>query len=114
MNCEDNYFPKGKINLLKGLFHSVYLVLPKKLFSIADLFAVQLTVRGLYVTKIINADCCDMARGWFKLFCLASLHSHVLCAYCKFESRQANSITLFWQCLIKNYNVHLIMPIDTC
>ena len=39
--CEDDYFPKGKFELFNSLFHSVYLVFPKSLFSIADLFAVR-------------------------------------------------------------------------
>ena len=39
--CEDDYFPKRKFELFNSLFHSVYLVFPKSLFSIA--------VRYLYV-----------------------------------------------------------------
>ena len=39
--CKDDFFPKGKFNLFNGLFHSVYLVFPKSLFSIANLFAVR-------------------------------------------------------------------------
>ena len=35
------FFPKGKFKLFNGLFHSVYLVFPKSLFSIANLFAVR-------------------------------------------------------------------------
>ena len=54
---------------------------------------------------------CDMACGWLKLFCLVCLHSYVLCAYCNFDSKQANLITLYWQRPIKNYNFHLITPI---
>ena len=40
--CEDDCFPKGKFKLFKSLFHSVYFVFPKSLFSIADLFPVRL------------------------------------------------------------------------
>ena len=49
MCCEDDYFPKGKFRLYNSLFHSVYLVFPKSLFSIADLFA---NICGSYITKI--------------------------------------------------------------
>ena len=38
--------------------------------------------------------CCDTARGRHSRR-LACLRSHVLRAYCNFESKQANSITLF-------------------
>ena len=38
---KDDYIPKGKFKLFNGLFHSGYLVFPKCLFSIADLFAVR-------------------------------------------------------------------------
>ena len=38
--------------------------------------------------------CCDTPRGRHSRR-LACLRSHVLCAYCNFESKQANSITLF-------------------
>ena len=40
--CEDDWFPKRKFKLFNSLFHSVYLVFPKSLFSIADLFPVRL------------------------------------------------------------------------
>ena len=73
----------------------VYLVFPKSLFSIADLFAVR------YLWVVCNEDkCCvvthravDICVAW--LVYLAFLRSHVLRAYCNFESKQANSITLF-------------------
>ena len=95
MCCEDDYFPKGKFKSFNSLFHSVYLVFPKSLFSIADLFAVR------YLWVVCNEDkCCvvtqraaDIRVSW--LVCLACLRSHVLRAYCNFESKQANSITLF-------------------
>ena len=47
---DDDYFSKGKFKLFNSLFHSVYLVFPISLFSVADLFA----VRHLwsYVTKM--------------------------------------------------------------
>ena len=50
MCCEEDYFPKGKFKLFNSLFHSVYFVFPKSLFSIADLF----TVRHLWV--VCNED----------------------------------------------------------
>ena len=73
----------------------MYLVFPKSLFSIADLFTV------CYLWVVCNEDkCCvvtqraaDIRVSW--LVCLACLRSHVLRAYCNFESKQANSITLF-------------------
>ena len=39
--CKDDYFPKRKFKKINGLFHSVYPVFPKSLFSIADWFAVR-------------------------------------------------------------------------
>ena len=39
--CEDNYFPKRKFKLFNSFFHSVYLAVSIRLFSIADLFAVR-------------------------------------------------------------------------
>ena len=96
--CDDDYFPKAKIlNYLIVWFHLVYLVFPKSLFSIADLFTV------CYLWVVCNEDkCCvvtqraaDIRVSW--LVCLACLRSHVLRAYCNFESKQANSITLFGQ-----------------
>ena len=87
--CEDDYFPKGKFKLFNSLFHTVYLVFPKSLFSIANLFAVR------YLWDVRNEDkCCNTARGSHSRR-LACLRSHVLRAYCNFESKQANSITLF-------------------
>ena len=72
-----------------------YLVFLKSLFSIVDLFAVG------YLWVVCNKDkCCvvthravDICVAW--LVYLAFLRSHVLRAYCNFESKQANSITLF-------------------
>ena len=52
VSCEDDYFPKGKLKLFNCLFHSVYLVFPKSLFSIADLFAVR------YLWVVCNEDKC--------------------------------------------------------
>ena len=85
----------GKFKLFKSLFHSVYLVFLKRLFSIADLFA----VRYLWVVRNEGKCCVVTQRGadirvaW--LLYLACLRSHVLRAYCNFESKQANSTTLF-------------------
>ena len=39
--CGDDYFPKENFKLFDSLFRSDYLVFPKSLFSIADLFAVH-------------------------------------------------------------------------
>ena len=57
--CEEDYIPKGKCKLFNSLFHSVYLVyfFPKRLFSIADLFAVR------YLWVVCNEDkCCVVTR----------------------------------------------------
>ena len=55
--CEEDYFPKGKFKLLNSLFHSVYLVFPKSLFSIADLFAVR------YLWVVCNeVKCCVVTQ----------------------------------------------------
>ena len=73
----------------------MYLVFPKSLFSIADLFTV------CYLWVVCNEDkCCVVTQRAAdirvsSLVCLACLRSHVLRAYCNFESKQANSITLF-------------------
>ena len=88
-------FQRENFKLFNSLFHLVYLVFPKSLFSIADLFTV------CYLWVVCNEDkCCvvtqraaDIRVSW--LVCLACLRSHVLRAYCNFESKQANSITLF-------------------
>ena len=73
----------------------MYFVFPKRSFSIADLFAVR------YLWVVCNEDkCCvvtqrtaDICVAWLVYF--ACLRSHVLCAYYNFESKQADSITLF-------------------
>ena len=49
---EDDYFPKRKFELFNSLFHSVYLVFPKSLFPIANLFAVR------YLLVVCNEDKC--------------------------------------------------------
>ena len=75
----------------------MFVVFPKSFFSITDLFAVR------YLRVVCNEDkCCvvtqraaDMRVAW--VVYLACLHSHVLRAYCNFESKQANLITLFGQ-----------------
>ena len=93
--CEDNYFQKEKFKFSNSLFHWVYFVFSILLFSIANLFAVR------YLWDVRNEDkCCavthrlvDIRVAW--LVYLASLSSHVLSAYCNFESKQAISITLF-------------------
>ena len=69
--CEGDYFPKAKFKLFNSLLHSVYLVFPKSLFSIATLFA----VRCLWV--ICNEDkCCvvtqcaaDIPVAWLVYVC---------------------------------------------
>ena len=89
------YFPRENFSLLNRLFHSVYFVFSKRSFSFADLFAVR------YLWVVCNEDnCCvvtqrtaDICVAWLVYF--ACLRSHILRAYCNFESKQANSITLF-------------------
>ena len=78
---EDDYFPKGKFTLFNSLFHLVYL-LP---------ICLPCVICGSYVTKI-NAEMWHSALHSRRLACI---RSHVLRAYCNFESKQANSITLF-------------------
>ena len=90
MCCEEDYFPKGKFKLFNSLFHSVYFVFPKSLFSIADLF----TVRHLWVVCNEDKCCVVILRGRHSRR-LAGLCSHILSAHCNFKSKQANSITLF-------------------
>ena len=73
----------------------MYIVFPENLFSIADLFAVH------YLWVVCNEDkCCVVTQRAVDIrvaqpVYLACLHSHVWRSYCKFESKQANSITLF-------------------
>ena len=71
----------------------MYLVFPKSLFSIA--ICLLCVICGSYVTKIntVTQRTADIRVAW--LVCLTCLRSHVLRAYCNFESKQANSITLF-------------------
>ena len=95
--CEDDYFPKGKFKLFNSLFHSEYPIFPKRLFSFPNLFAVR------FLWDVCNEDkCCggcDRAHGRHSRL-LACVRSHVLRAYCNFESKQANSIiSLFWATL---------------
>ena len=81
---------RGKFKLFNSLFHSVYLVFPKRLFSIVDLFAVR------YLWVVCNEDkCCVVTQRaavirvvW--IVYVACLRSHVLRAYCNFESNQPN------------------------
>ena len=93
--CKDDYFPKGKFRLFNSLFHSVYFVFPKSLFSIADLFA----VRYLWVVML----CCDTVRRRHSLPWLVYVDCsrlHVLRAYCNFELKQANNA----QIIINSYS----------
>ena len=56
--CKDDYFPKGKFKLYNSLCHSVYLVFPKSLFSIADLFAMR------YLWVVCNENkCCVVTQS---------------------------------------------------
>ena len=50
--CGDDYFPKENFKLFDSLFHLDYLVFPKSLFSIADLFAVR------YIWDVWNENKC--------------------------------------------------------
>ena len=82
---------KGKFKLFHSLFHSVYPVFPKSLYSSLDLFIVR------YLRVICNEDkCCVVTHSAQQTSRrLACLRSHLLRAYCNFESKQVNSITLF-------------------
>ena len=67
----------------------MYLIFPKSLQSMADLFAVR------YLWVVCNEDkCCVVTERGRHSRCLACLRLHVLRAYCNFESKQASSITL--------------------
>ena len=55
--CGDDYFPKENFKLFDSLFHLDYLVFPKSLFSIADLFAVR------YLWDVWNENkCCVVTQ----------------------------------------------------
>ena len=71
------------------MFQSVYLVFSKKFFFLL-VICLPCVICGSYETKV-NAD---TARGRHSRR-LACLRSHVLRAYCNFESKQANLITPF-------------------
>ena len=64
--CEDDYFPKGKFELFNSLFHSVYLVFPKSLFPIADLFAVRYLFVVCYEDKycVVTQRAADIRVAW--------------------------------------------------
>ena len=70
----------------------MYIVFSKRLISIADLFA----VRYLW-DKCNEDDCCVVTHRAADILVtsLACLPSHVLRAFCNFESKEAISITLF-------------------
>ena len=57
MCCEDDYFPKGKLNYLIVCFTQCTLFFPESFFSIADLFAVR------YLWVVCNEDkCCVVTQ----------------------------------------------------
>ena len=77
--CEDDYFPKGKFKLFHSLFHSVYPVFTKRLFSFPDLFA----VRHLWV--VCNEDkCCVVTHSAQQTFASLSLFTFARIA-CLFQ-----------------------------
>ena len=61
------------------------------MFSIADLFAVRYP---WVVCKGRQMLCCDTPRGRHSRR-LSCLRSHVWCAYCNFESKQANYYSIW-------------------
>ena len=72
--CEGGYFPKGKFKLFNSLFHSVYLVCPKTLFCIADLF----TVRYLWI--LCNEDkCCVVTHRAADIRVAWLIYAHTHC-----------------------------------
>ena len=87
--CKDDYFQKGNLNYLIVCFNQCTLFFPKRFFSLL-VICFPCVICGSYETKV-NAD---TARGRHSRR-LACLRSHVLRAYCNFESKQANSITPF-------------------
>ena len=92
---EDDYLPKGKSKLFNSLFHSVYLAFPKRLFPIADLFAVRYLWVVCYEDKccVVTQRAAEICVAWFVY--LACLRSHILRACYNFDSKQTNLITLF-------------------
>ena len=85
---------EGNFKLFNSLFHSVYLVFSIRLFSIANFFARYLwDVRNEDKFCVVTHRAVNIRVAW--LVYLVCLRSHVLRAYCNFESKQANSITLF-------------------
>ena len=92
-----NYFPKGKFKSFNSFFTKSALFFQYVWFLLP--ICLPCVVCGTYLTGS-NAVPRDTSRGrhsgrvaW--LVYLACLRSHVLCAYCNFESKQAISITLF-------------------
>ena len=94
--CEDDYFPKGKLNYLIVCFTQCSLFFEKVCFLLPICFPF---VSHLWF--VCNDDkCCvvtqrgaDFRVAW--LVYLACLRLHVLRAYSNFESKQAKSISLF-------------------
>ena len=78
---------EGNFKLFNSLFHSVYLVFSIRLFSIANFFARYLwDVRNEDKFCVVTHRAVDVRVAW--LVYLVCLGSHVLPAYCNFESKQ--------------------------
>ena len=85
--CEDNYFPKETLKYLIFCFTEYTLVFSIRLFSIANLFVRYLwDVRNEDNCCVVTYHAVDICVGW--LVYLVCLPSHVLRAYCNFESKQ--------------------------
>ena len=82
-------FQRKNLNYLIVCFARCTLFFQKVCFVLP--ICLPCVICGSYITKM-NAVLWHNARHSRRLACL---HSHVLRAYCNFESKQANSITLF-------------------
>ena len=82
---------EGNFKLFNSFFHSVYLVFSIRLFSIANFFVRYLwDVGNGDKFRVVTHRAVDIRVAW--LVYLVCLRSHVLRAYCNFESKQANSL----------------------
>ena len=89
--CKDDYFRKGKFKLFNSLFHQVYLV--QKVCFLLQI-CLPCVICGTYETKI-KAVLWHSVRQIFASLGLFTFERIACKLNCNFESKQANSITLF-------------------
>ena len=93
--CGDNYFPTGKFQFLIGSFTRCTLFFQYLYFLL--LICLPCVSRGTHCNKnkccVVTHRAADIQVAW--LVFLVCLPSHVLRAYCNFESNQVIPITLF-------------------